>query len=72
MSNNKNKETRDNLNPNADKNVQSSDTYKKLPDNPADSGDDYSVSTADDSSGGKYSKTGQRKEDKDPSNRQSN
>ena len=71
MSNNKNKETGEDLNVNADK-TQPSDTYKKLPDNPADSQDDYSVSTADDSSGGKYSKTGTRKEDKDPSNRQSN
>lgn len=70
MSNNKNNEEKD-LNQNANK-TQPSDTYKKLPDNPADSQDDYSVSTADDSSGGKYSKTGTRKEDKDPSNRQSN
>ena len=46
-----------------DKKDQASDTYQKLPDNPANSGDN--ISTADDTAGGKYSKTGLRKEDKD-------
>lgn len=46
-----------------DKKDQPSDTYKKLPDDPANSGD--SISTADDTAGGKYSKTGLRKDEKD-------
>ena len=46
-----------------DKKDQPSDTYQKLPDNPANSGD--SISTSDDTAGGKYSKTGLRKEEKD-------
>ena len=71
MSNDKAKETREDIDVNADK-KQASDIYKKLPDDPNASQDDYSVSTADDSSGGKYSKTGTRKEDKPAENRQSN
>ena len=42
---------------------QPSDTYKKLPDDPANSGE--SISTADNIANGKYSKTAVRKEDKD-------
>lgn len=71
MSNNKAKETKADLEAN-NGNKQASDVYKKLPQNPNDSAEDNSVSTADDSSGGKYSKTGTRKEDKPASNRQSN
>ncbi len=71
MPNDETKETREDIDVNADK-KQASDIYKKLPDDPAASQDDYSVSTADDSSGGQYSKTGTRKEDKPAANRQSN
>ncbi len=46
-----------------DKKDQPSDTYKKLSDDPANSGD--SISTADNTASGKYSKTDVRKEDKD-------
>lgn len=46
-----------------DKKDQPSDTYKKLPDDPANSGE--SISTADNIANGKYSKTDVRKEDKD-------
>ena len=46
-----------------DKKDQPSDTYQKLPDNPANSGE--SISTADNTAKGKYSKTGLSKEDKD-------
>ena len=64
MSNNKGKEKQEDINVNANK-KQASDGYKKLPDNPKDSQDDYSVSTADDSANGKYSRTDVRKEDID-------
>jgi hypothetical protein len=46
-----------------DSKQQASDTYKKLPDNPDNTGD--SVSTADDTANSKYSHTNIRKEDKD-------
>lgn len=46
-----------------DSKLQESDTYKKLPDNPDNTGDN--ISTADDTANGKYSHTKIRKEDKD-------
>ena len=63
MSNNKNKATKEDLNPNANKG-QESDTNHKLPDTPNDEYNE-NISTADDTSNGKYSKTNVRKEDKD-------
>ena len=64
-------ENKQEIDVNADK-KQASDVYKKLPDDPNASQDDNSVSTADDSSGGQYSKTGTRNDEKSESNRQSN
>lgn len=46
-----------------DSKQQASDIYKKLPDNPDNTGD--SISTADDTANGRYSRTDVRKEDKD-------
>lgn len=63
MSNNKNKATQEDLNPNANKG-QESDTNHKLTGN-AGKPYDENISTADDTSNGKYSKTNVRKEDKD-------